>query len=50
MKIEYWTNDESGWRQVTREEYDQFDGEKEIRPASWRWILVQSMLQKYRYM
>ena len=50
MKVEHWINDETGWRQVTHEEYEQFSGEKEHRPSTWRLMLVQSMLQKYRYM
>lgn len=49
MKIEYWIND-NGWRQVESKEYSTFDGEKEHRPSTWRLMLVQSLLQKYRYM
>ena len=50
MKMEYWIKDGGVWRQVTREDYLVFKGEKEQRPSTWRTMLLQSLLQKYRYM
>jgi hypothetical protein len=49
MQIEYWIND-NGWKQVDHNMYDAFIGEKEHRPSTWRLMLMQSILQKYRYM
>ncbi len=49
MKIEYWIN-HNGWKQVDTNTYHAFAGEKEIRPDTWRLMLMQSLLQKYRYM
>jgi hypothetical protein len=50
MQIEYWINDNSTWRQVTWEEYDKFEGQKEQRPSNWRLSLLQAILQPYRYL
>ena len=50
MQIEYWIKDEGKWKQVDTDTYHAFAGEKEIRPATWRLMLMQSLLQKYRYM
>ena len=50
MQIEYWIKDEGKWRQVDQDTYFSFEGEREQRPSTWRLILVQSLLQKYRYM
>jgi len=49
MRVEYWIND-NGWTQVDQKTYAAFDGEKEHRPSTWRLMLAQAMLQKYRYM
>lgn len=49
MKVEYWINDD-GWKQVDRVTYMEFSGQKEHRASTWRLMLVQAMLQKYRYM
>ncbi len=50
MKVEYWIKDEGKWRQVDRDEYFSFNGEREQRPSTWRLMLAQAILQKYRYM
>jgi len=49
MQVEYWIND-GGWKQVDRITYMEFPGQREQRPSTWRLMLVQAMLQKYRYM
>lgn len=49
MKIEYWIR-QNKWIQVSSEIYYAFSGEKEIRPSTWRYLICQSLLQKYRYM
>ena len=50
MKVEYWIYTKSGWQQVDSETYYKFPGEKEQRPSTWRMLLAQALLQKYRYM
>ena len=50
MKVEYWINIDSNWEQVDSQAYSCYTGEKEIRPSTWRLMLVQSILEKYRYM
>lgn len=50
MRVEYWINDTTGWRQVDFEEFSLFNGEKEQRPANREFIFVQSILQQYRYL
>lgn len=49
MKVEYWIYD-GKWKRVDEKTYDSFNGEKEQRASTWRLALVQSLLQKYRYM
>lgn len=50
MKVEYWIYTESGWQQVDSETYASFHGTKEHRPSTWRLMLIQGLLQKYRCM
>lgn len=49
MKVEYWIKVEKTWKQVSSEEYWGFDGEKEVRPVTWRCALLQKYLQSFRW-
>ena len=49
MKIEYWIKHNDQWIQVDYDTYCKFDGVKEHRPSTWRLLLVQSLLEPYRY-
>ncbi len=49
MQVEYWINDNE-WKQVTYEAYSAFEGEKEMRPSTWRCILLNNLLLPLRYM
>ena len=50
MNIEYWIKVDQDWIQVDCQAYFSYVGEKEIRPSTWRLMLMQSLLEKYRYM
>lgn len=39
-----------GYKEVSKEEYDSFEGEKFFGPPHWRLMLIAEMLLKYRYM
>ena len=49
MKVVYVIHDDNGYREVSREEYDVFEGEKFSAPPHWRLMLVAEMLLPYRY-
>ena len=49
MQVVYVIND-GRYHEVSREEYDAFEGEKFFTCPHWRLMLVAEMLLKYRYM
>lgn len=50
MKIVYVILKDKKYQEVSREEYEEFDGEKHILPSFWRLMLVGEFLLPYRYM
>lgn len=49
MKRVYIIND-GKYREVSKEEYNAFEGEKFIAPPHWRMMIIAEMLLLYRYM
>lgn len=50
MKIVYVILKDEKYQEVSREEYEDFEGEKYILPSFWRLMLVVELLLPYRYM
>jgi len=49
MKVLYFIKLNDEWRQVSHEEYDAFDGEKEQRASTWGLEILNAILLPYRY-
>lgn len=47
MEVRYIIHDSTGYREVSAEEFDAFDGEKFEAPPHWKLMLVADMLLKY---
>jgi hypothetical protein len=49
MRLLYFIRIDDRWKQVSHEEYNAFDGEKETRPSTWGLQIINAMLLPLRY-
>lgn len=49
MKLFYYIKDAGEWKQASYDEYQAFDGQKEIRSPTWGLMLLDKLLRPYRW-
>lgn len=49
MEFLYFIRTNDGWKQVSHEVYNAFDGEKERRPSSYALQIINALLLPCRY-
>lgn len=49
MKVVYIIAKGDWYKEVSKEEWDKFEGEKHIVPGHWKLMMVTEWLLKYRY-
>jgi len=49
MRFMYYILKDGKWTETDYETYRAFEGEKQVRPSTWKLLMISQMLLPYRY-